>query len=196
MIGKGTLNFPFGQADTSWTQPAANPTVGRGQGMPFPTGPGYVQQVKGLGNADPRAHYHRVTPGASRTDKDYLQGRTIRPRGLRGLMGRRLGQASASTDTQLGTGFLAVVSIVGASAGGAAIGYISEGSPRGAATGALFAGGLASLSDTALFAREGNTPGAILMGAAGILGIATSFYRFNEIRPAGRGGGGKKRGTI
>lgn len=94
-----------------------------------------------------------------------------------------LGQVSS--DTQLGTGAYAAISLLAASFGGASIGYVSAGDSEGAATGAMFAGGFAALSDALLFGREGNTGGALMMAGLGMLGIGTAFFRFNQTRGGG-----------
>ena len=206
----GVYNDPRTQASTVWHEGASAPIYGRGF-VNFPAGRGWVQAVgeprrgelAGMQMQGMWDHYHRIQyPDGSmgRTQKDFLTGLTGLGAGhawgppAPRLGGRQmvLGQTPAaaasgagigSPDTQLGTGAYATLSLIASTAGGAVIGYIASSSTGGAATGALFAGGMAALSDAMLFGREGNTGGAVMLGFAGALGMGGALYRFNESLP-------------
>lgn len=83
-------------------------------------------------------------------------------------------------DSGMGSATYAAASIMGGTIGGAIVGYIASGSPRGAATGGLFTAGLAALSDAVLFGQEGKTGYATTFILVGVGSLGGALYRFSQ----------------
>lgn len=77
----------------------------------------------------------------------------------------------------LTTAQYSALSMIGATAGGAAVGYVSAGDTDGAINGGLFSGGLASTADAIMFARQGHAGAAITLGIVGVAAIGGALYR-------------------
>jgi hypothetical protein len=92
-----------------------------------------------------------------------------------------LGQLGVVTfDRDLAPGAYAAGSLIGATVGGAIVGYVASASPQGATTGALFTGGLAALSDSVLFGKSGESVLAMTMLLAGVGGMGLALYRMSR----------------
>lgn len=108
--------------------------------------------------------------------------------------GRRPGELAGlgQVEQTMSTGAYAATSLLGATIGGAILGYVSSGDTEGAQTGALFSAGIGSLADAALFGRAGNPAGAMMMALVGLGTLGWSFARFQGAQ-RGRARGGSRR---
>lgn len=71
----------------------------------------------------------------------------------------------------------AAVSLVGAGLGGAATGWLAEGSGKGAITGASFTSGLAAIADSAAFFRSQKNGLAFVFATIGLGGLVFAIKR-------------------
>jgi len=99
----------------------------------------------------------------------WVQAASARTRGeLAGLGGGSGGLSTAQWSA---------ASLIGSTAGGALVGFVSSGSREGAISGALFTMGLSGVADAAMMGREGHGRAAALLGLTGVAGLAASLYR-------------------
>jgi hypothetical protein len=78
------------------------------------------------------------------------------------------------------TAAYAAASLMGGTIGGAVVGYIASGSPRGAVTGGLFTASLAALSDAVLFGKDGKTGYATTFILVGVGAMGAALLRFSR----------------
>jgi hypothetical protein len=76
----------------------------------------------------------------------------------------------------------AAVSLLGAGLGGAATGWLAEGSGRGAITGAAFTSGLAGIADSAAFFRSSKNGLAFTFAVIGLGGLVFAINRAMQRR--------------
>lgn len=88
-----------------------------------------------------------------------------------------LGQVPPEATGGLSMTAYAAVSLLGAGLGGAATGWLAEGSGKGAITGASFTSGLAAIADSAAFFRSQKNGLAFVFAAVGLGGIVFAIKR-------------------
>lgn len=136
----------------------------------------------------PRSAAPEIDQSRSTVQREILTAAAGWPYAGSGLSGahssrRRLGQVPAvvpSPGARLSTGAYVAASIVGATLGGALVGYVATQRKEGAVTGALFTGGMAALSDGLMLAREDMPSGAVVLALAGFGGLGWTFMRFQK----------------
>ena len=97
-----------------------------------------------------------------------------------GAPGELAGLGLVSVDRDLTLESYAAGSLIGATIGGAMVGFVVSAEAPGALTGALFTGGLAALSDAVLFGRSAKPVPSMVMGVAGLAGMGTALYRMSR----------------
>ena len=81
-----------------------------------------------------------------------------------------------------GAGYF-IASTLGAALAGGLVGYLASGGKRtGAGVGAALLGGVRGLSDSAIFLKEGKKELALVGSLFSLVGIASAFYIFTELK--------------
>lgn len=96
------------------------------------------------------------------------------------IPGELAGLGLVSVDEELSIGAYAAGSLIGATLGGAVVGYVASASPQGATTGALFTAGLAALADATLFGKGKQPVPAMAMLLVGAGSMGTALYRMSR----------------
>jgi hypothetical protein len=122
------------------------------------------------GAADP----YREGPGSPVIGRENLRDDMARgPQGF--IMTRGLG--AAPLEGGLAPVAYTLASLVGAAVGGALIGYIASEKREGAVRGAVFASGLAAISDAMLFFTTQRPASGMALGALGVSGVGWAVYQ-------------------
>jgi hypothetical protein len=128
-----------------------------GAGDPYAEGPGSPTQ----GRSNLRHDMPRGSQGSIATAPD------IRVRGL----------GATPLEGTLAPVAYTLASLAGAAVGGALIGYIASEKREGAVRGAVFASGLAAVSDAMLFFTTQRMASGMALGALGIGGVGWAIYQ-------------------
>jgi hypothetical protein len=123
------------------------------------------------GAADP----YREGPGSPTIGRENLVGDYMR--GKQGAIATQGLGATAPLEGTLAPLAYTLASLVGAAVGGALIGYIASEKRQGAVRGAVFASGLAAVSDAMLLFSTQRLASGMALGALGLGGVGWSVYQ-------------------
>lgn len=124
------------------------------------------------GAADP----YREGPGSPVIGREDLRGDM--PRGNEDyIMTAPRGLGATPLEGSLGPVAYTMASLAGAAVGGALIGYIASEKREGAVRGAVFASGLAAVSDAMLFLTTQRLASGMALGALGLGGVGWAIFQ-------------------
>jgi len=109
------------------------------------------------------------------------RGNYVQVVGLGMLHGTGLGRLRGTPGSEgLAPAASTAGTLLGASLAGAITGYLAQGHPKGAVTGASYLGGISMLANAGSYWQNDAKGSAVFVGLLGLAGVSLAIYRFKH----------------